>query len=107
MFRVTTPTHTFILDTDPREWTEFFITYKQRGIVILELTEANADRMIMEETEDGYSLAYKLTQEETSLFSPGRIAQVQIRCRMEDGTVAASEIADIEIVDVFNKEIIT
>ena len=50
MFRVTTPTHTFILDTDPREWTEFFITYKQRGIIILELTEANADRMIMEET---------------------------------------------------------
>ena len=47
MQRVTTPTHTFLLDTDPSQWDVFRITYRQGNTTILELTEK--DVYIVEE----------------------------------------------------------
>ena len=104
MQRVTTPTHTFVLDTDPNQWDVFRITYRQGNTTILELTEK--DTYILEEKSSGYRLSYTLTQEQTRKFTPGRQAQVQIRAHYPDGKVVASEVFSFMVADVFNQEIL-
>ena len=106
MRRITTPTHTFIFDTNPQTFTAFRITYKQNGATVLEKTEADREQMEVTQAGDKYVLAYNLTQEETAKFTPNSQAKVQVRAKLEDGTVVASEVFAFAVADVFNQEIL-
>ena len=105
MYRLTTPTHRFLMSINPAEWTKFIITYSQHDAIILEKTEADPHDIEVLDMED-YALSIKLSQEETSLFNPNEIAHVQIRCQYESGDTFASEKLVFKINDVINDTII-
>lgn len=105
MYRLTTPTHRFLMDINPAEWTKFIISYAQHDTIILEKTEQDAHEIeVLEDTS--YALCVKLTQEETSLFNPNEVAYVQIRCQYDSGDTFASEILKFRINNVMNDQII-
>lgn len=104
MFRLTTPTHEFLMDLDPNEWSKFIVSYSQHSTIILEKTES--DEYEVEQLEDGtYSMRIKLSQEETQLFNPNEVAYVQIRCAYDNGDSFASEKLSFKINDVINQTI--
>lgn len=105
MYRLTTPTHRFLMNINPAEWTKFIITYSQHDSIILEKTEADPHEIEVIEP-DCYSLSIKLSQEETSLFNPNESAFVQIRCQYDSGDTFASEKLFFKINDVINDTII-
>lgn len=103
MYRLSTPTHDFILCIDPRDWIKFIVTYTQHDKIILEKNETD-DYEIEECDEEGfYLLSLKLTQEETMLFNPKEKATVQIRCLYENGDTFPSDPIVFEVNDVSNK----
>ena len=106
MRRITTPTHSFVFTTDPSEFDEFRITYKQNGKIVLEKTEADLEDMTITQTDDNYTLSFRLTQKETEEFSPNDPARVQVRAHYPDGMTVASDIFGFAVADVFNKEIL-
>ena len=105
MYRLTTPTHRFLMNINPAEWTKFIITYSQHDTIILEKTEADYYEVEVIGPND-YTLSIKLSQEETSLFNPNEAAYVQIRCQYESGDTFASEKLIFKINDVMNDTII-
>lgn len=104
MQRVTTPTHIFILDIDPREWDIYRITYKQCGNTVLEKTQD--DPVSITEYGSKFKMEYRLTQEESKGFKAGMTAWVQIRAHYPDGKVVASKKCSFSVDDVFNTEIL-
>lgn len=104
MFRLTTPTHEFLTDLNPNEWSKFIISYSQHSAIILEKTEA--DNFEVEDMQDGtFKLTLKLAQTETQLFNPNEIAYVQVRCQYDNGDTFASEKLSFKINDVINQTI--
>ena len=104
MFRLTTPTHRFIMGLDPNEWSKFIISYSQNGKIILEKTEE--DEFEVESLDNGASvLSLKLSQEETQLFSHTASVYVQIRCQYENGDTFASNKMSFKVNDVINDTI--
>ena len=107
MKRLTTPTHKFVLDIDPREWDEFRITYSQIGTIVLEKTEA--DKVSIEvgsSTPTRYTMTIRLTQAETALFKPNKKVEMQIRCHYPDGSAFASDVMTVNVHDVLNQEML-
>lgn len=107
MKRLTTPTHEFVLDIDPRLWDEFRITYKQGGSIVLEKCET--DDITFEETSTKptkYKIKFRLSQRETALFRPNVKTELQIKCHYPDGTAFASDITTVNVTDVLNQEIL-
>lgn len=105
MFRLTTPTHRFIMALDPNEWSKFIISYSQNGKIILEKTEQ--DDFEVESLDNGASaLSLKLSQEETQLFDHTTSAHVQIRCQYANGDTFASNKMSFKVNDVINDTII-
>lgn len=100
MYRATTPTHifTFPESINPSTLQEALITYKQGSRIVIEKTLSDA-------VIDDQDLSVSLTQEETKLFFPGRI-QLQVRVKLEDGKVPASQIFDLSAEQVLNDEVI-
>lgn len=106
MFRLTTPTHRFIMDIDPTEWTKFIITYSQHDTIVLEKTDADDHEITVLEPDKIYALDVKLSQEETALFNPKERAYVQIRCQYESGDTFASRRLCFKIDNVTNDTIL-
>lgn len=106
MYRLTTPTHRFIMNIDPSGWTKFIISYAQHDTIILEKTEQDAHEIEVVEQDKTYVLSIKLSQEETSLFNPNEAAYVQIRCQYDSGDTFASEILKFRVNNVMDDQII-
>lgn len=108
MYKCTTPTHEFIMSINPADWESFVVSYSQRDTIVLEKTESDPHSIefIEESDSEYYVLSFKLTQEETKLFSSKDKAYVQIRCKYNNGDVLASEKIMFEIKDVINSKIL-
>lgn len=107
MKRFTTPTHRFVLEIDPRQWDEFRITYRQAGKIVLEKTEADQiDITVGTSKPTRYTMSFKLTQNETAMFSPNTKVEMQIRYHYPDGTVDATDVMTANVTDVLNQEIL-
>lgn len=85
MYRGTTPSHVFHVNTDLRDASVLFITYKQNNQVVLEKTLE--DCQIGEE-----EIRVSLSQEETLGFKAGVGVDIQIRAGFSDGRRIASNI---------------
>lgn len=95
MRRGTTPTIKILLsniDLDKIE--KAIITIRQNGVII------NADATV----EDGYITAL-LKQNETLKLHPG-LAEIQVKCKLENEGVVASEIKKRPIEDILNEDIL-
>jgi hypothetical protein len=99
MIRATTPTHKFTL---PFNYTQYvkkiLITYYQKGNIVLEKNENDVQI-------DGNIVSYKLTQEETKLFSNGFV-RVQVRVLTINDDALASEEQTVPIDNVLNDEVL-
>lgn len=98
MKRATTPTHTFTLPDNASTYQDIHITYAQRGEKVLEKNKANL-------TIDGKVVSFTMTQAEANLFAP-REAEVQVRVRLTDGNVFASQIIPFNVNAVLCDEIL-
>ena len=108
LFRLTSPTHVFIINLDPTEWKSFIISYSQHGQIILEKTEQ--DQIIIEDHRQdlqnpGWYLLVKLQQTETALFNSNEKCYIQIRCKYANEDVFASEIVAASVNDVINQTV--
>lgn len=99
MFRATTPTHYFILpeEISTGDINDLIITYTQ------------ADKTVLEKRKDDVSISqqqisFQLTQAESNAFAPG-FANLQMRVKMNNGTVIASQIYRISTDEVLNDEV--
>lgn len=100
MYRFTTPTHRFQLDgINAADVQKIRITYVQGCKTVLEKTEADC-------TKDGNTVSVKLTQEDTALFRHCDEAQVQMRVRLNDGSVLSTKKFNVSIQDVLSTEVL-
>ena len=86
MWRGTTPTHVFYMPDEFSDaaFTDIYLSYAQRGKVILEKTLADI-------TVSGTSLTVSLSQADTLLFHDGPV-QIQMRGKLASGRTLASNI---------------
>lgn len=111
MFRATTPTHTFLFDTDPdATFKEVLVTYAQNGQVILnkrkeDLTFSNGTDLDGNTT---YLASVQLSQQETNLFKMknGPKVTVQVRVLTNDGKAFAFDKMTVSLQDVLNDEVL-
>lgn len=91
MRRGTTPINTFTTDVDLQEAT-VFISYEQRGLVVIEKTgEDLSFGSVVHDEDVAYTITVELTQEETLALVPGKV-DIQIRAVFADGSAIASNI---------------
>lgn len=100
MRRATTPTHTFTLpeEVKVKNLSKVLLSYSQCGKKILEKELGDLDANTIENT-----LSFKLTQNETKLFTPGK-ALVQLRCKTTSDSVLGSQIIWVTIKPALNSE---
>lgn len=99
MIRATTPTHRFTLPFNYAQYVKkILITYSQRGEIVLEKHENDVQI-------DGNIVSYKLTQEETKLFSNGDV-RIQVRVLTLNNEALASEKYSVHIDNVLNDEVL-
>ena len=111
MYRATTPKHVFIFESNPEELFErILITYSQNDRIVLEKGKPD---LTFEQTTDCHNdsvwaASYRLTQEETKLFSatPGSQVKVQIRVLTYAGEAMASDKKTLSVQDVLNDEVL-
>lgn len=111
MIRATTPRHVFVFeDIDPVEnFSQILISYAQNDQIVL---EKNKDDLEFSTETCGkkqvYVASYRLTQEETKLFSskPRNVVEVQVRALTNGGDVYASDKRSITVQDVLNDEVL-
>ena len=85
MIRGTTPTLEFVLPFDANVLTTVYVTFAQKGEIVLEKT--------LEDCVCGDNrITVKLTQEETLKLVGGSFTEIQIRAKTEDGNALASNI---------------
>lgn len=112
MTRATTPTHYFLFEEDPESYPTILITYAQGNNIVLEKHKEDLTIESIEPDDPrcnaNYRAYYRLTQEETNLFSgtPGSPIYVQVRVLTEDGEALASVKKQISIQDVLNDEVL-
>ena len=96
MYRATTPTHTFELPFEYEQYVEkILITYKQGDEIVLEKSENDI-------VVDGKVVSFQLTQEETNLFKPNIMCDIQIRILTIGGQAYASQEWHRTVEDVLN-----
>lgn len=99
MIRATTPTHRFTLPFDYTQYVKkILITYSQRGAIVLEKNQNDVQ-------VNGNIVSYKLTQEETNLFSNGDV-RIQVRVITKYDDALASDICVVHIDNVLNDEVL-
>ena len=101
MIRATTPRHVFVFeDINPEEnFSSILVTYAQNDLEFS--TETCGKKQV-------YIASYRLTQEETKLFSskPRNVVEVQVRALTNGGDVYASDKRSITVQDVLNDEVL-
>lgn len=102
-YRVTTPTHTFILPIDTSECSVIQVTYKQdcKSLVKKYADGVLPSGMMLDED----SVVISLTQEETKAFKVGSV-EVQMRVLTNGGEAYASDIFTVGVTKVNNEEIL-
>lgn len=104
MYRVTTPTHTFVLPALASSYKEVQITYTQSNAFLVKHYQNETLPSGM--TFEGNKVIIRLTQEETKRFSARKPAQVQVRVLTSDDDVYASKIFNVTIERVLNEEVL-
>lgn len=111
MIRATTPKQIFTFEVDPSEFKRILITYVQNGRIVMEkekddltieeLTNAFGDRI-------GYAAWFRMTQEETKMFSAGSgsMVTVQVRVLTSADEALASDKKSMSVQDVLNDEVL-
>ena len=100
MQRFTTPTHLFnISGVDIKDIDAIRVIYAQRDKVIL---VRNMDTI----TLTGTTAVVRLTQEETSKFSPGYNVNIQVRIRLKNGHVPEAPIVTTSVEDCLDNEVL-
>ena len=101
MRRATTPTHSFTLpdEVSVDSLSKVMLTYSQDGNTILEkyLADLTVD-------SDNNKLSYKLTQDETNLFAPGK-ALIQLRAKNNKQAVFESQMIWLTVKPALNSEV--
>ena len=94
MWRGTTPVHTFTLPEGVvlDDFDVVYVTYSQSGRTVLEKNKNE-----LEATNSGFRLFF--SQADTLCFSPGPV-KIQIRARLRDGNVVASDIISTTALEV-------
>lgn len=95
----TTPTQVFELPFKVNQLKDYSITYSQKNQVILkkkkeECTEENENRV-----------SFVLTQQETLLFDPTLLLEVQMKAYTVGGQAVASDIYQVGVRKVLDKEV--
>lgn len=98
MIRGTTPTHIFETDVDLTNF-RIYISYKQRGSVIVEKTNEDC-------TITSTSVTVKLSQEETLRFNIDAPVKIQIRAVAGSGDAIASSIIDTSAHEILKDGVI-
>ena len=109
MYRATTPKHIFYFNVDPNEtFSEILITYAQSGRIILEKHKSDLTFDDKPGQYKKYGAWFRLTQEETKLFSDDytQECQIQVRVRTNDGEVVAGPIQTVSVKAVLNDEVL-
>ena len=109
MIRLTTPTHTFLFDSDPTEYAKILVTYAQVNRIVMEKEKGDltVEQEIGPEGEAIWAARFRLTQEETKSFSPNIAVKIQIRVLTEADEALASEQIRVLVSDVLNDEVLT
>ena len=97
MRKGTTPTHIFTLDVDTSNLTDLRILYAQEEALVLEKTLTDC---VLE--DDAVSVT--LTEDETFLFAPGIPVKIQVRIRLDDGSVLTSDLITIPVKRCLKEE---
>ena len=100
MIRGTTPTHIFKLPIETDTIRQLRITYNQCGKTVLEATESDC-------TLTGQEIRYRLTQEDTLLFTPLAAVELQIKVLTTDDNVMASKVMSLAVEKILNTEVLT
>lgn len=104
MIRYTTPTHVFeLVDVDLSHVSKILVIYAQlddgEHKIILEKTDRDV-------VKNENKIEVFLSQEETALFDSGKCACIQIRIKMNDGSVLSSGIMRVRIEASLNEEVL-
>lgn len=105
MYRVTTPTDTFVLPIETATCNVILVTYKQ-GKVKIKKKYANGE-LPEGMTLDGKNVVIRLTQEETKTFDAEEFAFAQIRVLTNAGDSFSSRQFPLFIEEVQSEEILT
>ena len=100
VFKGSTPTLNFNINTPLENVQAMYLTFEQRGVLVLE-KDINSIQIIDENT-----IAVTLTQEETLLFSSKYDIEVQFRAKYTDGSATTSDINTFNMYKVLKNEVI-
>lgn len=105
MYRVTTPTHTFILPMDTSTLKEIQVSYKQGNLKLIKHYQDGILPGGM--TISSNTVIVRLSQEETKNFIAKDTATVQVRVLTNDDDVFASQMFVISVVEVISEDILS
>ena len=100
VFKGSTPTLNFNINTPLENIQVMYLTFEQRGMLILE-KDINNIQIIDKDT-----IAVTFTQEETLLFSSKYDIEVQFRAKYADGAATTSDINTFNMYRVLKHEVI-
>lgn len=104
MYTGSTPTHSFKLPYDTSTLKAIQVIYKQGGMKMTKLYKNN--KLPTGMSIDGAYVYVKLTEMETSAFSPDCQALYQIRVRTEEDNVIPSKIGHFKVYDSLDTEVL-
>ena len=99
MIQGTTPTYTFNLPIETGKISRVRVIFAQDDTEILR--KEIGDCELVDKT-----IKTELTQEETQLFESGKRVQIQLRVKLNDGTVMASRIYTVHCLDALDEEVL-
>lgn len=102
MHNYTTPTLVFKIPISTDTLKEAYVTMKQKG----KLKDIEVEKNITEMTLEDKTIKAPLTQEETGLFSPGKMCEIQLRAKDESGNSYASRVFTLPVEAVLKEGVI-
>lgn len=96
MYRGTTPTILLELDFDASLIDTLYATFKQDGEEVFEKTLDVCDCQ-------GNEVSFTLSQEDTLSLKANSYVYMQIRAKLNDGTVIANDPIKLKVLDVFKE----
>ncbi len=90
MIRGSTPTFTFLLPADASSYNGIDVNFTQSGSMVLLVPKSRL-------TAAGRSVSFRMTEEESLLFTDAAPAEIQLRLALPDGGVLLSEIRRLAV----------
>lgn len=100
MIQGTTPMHSFTFPEDPSIFSEIEITYQQLGIILFQKYKKDLT------FDTGNVVKFKLTQEETLMFSLNSPVRIQVKVLTSANDVLASQIFDVPVKEILNPNVL-